>query len=335
MDWNKGFSASYYATFVDKATWRDIERFEITDGSISFSDDELRCSAQISVTSYEHGTERLIRIYLDARQKGSAELVPLFTGYATSPAQNYNGVLETNNLEIYSVLVPVRDVVLPRGWYAPAEISTAHILKSLFAPTPAPLDIADNAPALSEAIIAEDDETNLSMIDKILTAINWRLRILGDGTIQILPIAVAAVASYDPLENDAIEPEIEISYDWYECPNCFRAISGDLSATARDDDTSSQLSTVNRGREVWMVETDCDLAEDESIGSYAQRRLKEEQSVATTAKYKRRFNPDITITDLIRHHYPEQNMDGLYKVNSIAMDLSYGGTVDEEVTKYE
>ena len=156
MDWQKGFSASYYATFVDSATWRDVERFEITEGSISYNTDDLRCSATVGAVGYEQGTENIIRVYLDARQTGDAVLVPLFTGYATSPSQMFNGRLETNSLDVYSVLTPVKDVLLPRGWYATAEIPGGDLIKKLLEPTPAPVVIEDESPALKEAIIAED-----------------------------------------------------------------------------------------------------------------------------------------------------------------------------------
>lgn len=334
MNWNLGFSAAYYATFVDKSTWRDLERFEITDGSISYTEDELRCSATVGAVGYEQGTENIIRVYLDAKQTGSAALVPLFTGYATSPAQNFNGILETNSLDVYSVLTPVRDVLLPRGWYAAAEIPGGILIKNLLEPTPAPVDIVDNSPALQEAIIAEDSETNLSMIEKILAAIDWRMRVGGDGTIHIMPKATEAVVMYDPLDNDAIEPEIEITYDWYQCPNCFRAISGDLTAVAKDENENSIFSIPQRGREVWMEDTDADLNEGETIEAYALRRLREEQSVATQAKYKRRFHPDLSTSDLVQLHYPKQGLEGLYKITSMSMELGYGCSVDEEVEKY-
>ncbi len=35
---------------------------------------------------------------------------------------------------------------------------------------------------------AENAETRLSMIEKILAAINWRIRITGDGVIHVVPI---------------------------------------------------------------------------------------------------------------------------------------------------
>ena len=47
MDWSKGFSASYYMAIVDKRTWNDISRLEITGGNISRYITGLRESADI------------------------------------------------------------------------------------------------------------------------------------------------------------------------------------------------------------------------------------------------------------------------------------------------
>lgn len=333
MDWNKGFSALYYATYVEPATWRDVGRFEITSGSISYESEELRCSASLGAIGYELGTERIIRVYLDAKQEGDGQLVPLFTGYATSPGRTFAGRRESNELDGYSVLTPVKDISLPRGWYAPAEMPAGLLIKRLLAPTPAPVEIEEDSPALQEAIIAEDNETNLSMIDKILKALDWRMRITGSGEIQVLSKATKARAIYDPLMNDAIEPEITVTYDWYECPNCLRATSGDVSAVVKDESEASPFSTVNRGREVWLSETDVDLAANETVEAYALRRLKEVQQIATTVSYKRRFNPDLFVSDLTELHYPEQGLDGLYKITSQSMELGYGCSCDEEVEK--
>ena len=189
MDYSKGFSASYYASYVDPNSWRDIERIEMTDGSVNRTTSELRATATIVCTKYPKNTERWVRIYLDAKQGAESVHIPLFTGLATSPSDDINGTYIENSVECYSVLKPVEDVLLDRGWYAPVEVPSGSLIRNLLAPTPAPVVIADNSPSLTEAIIAEDNESNLSMIDKILTATGWRMRLAGDGTIQILPKA--------------------------------------------------------------------------------------------------------------------------------------------------
>ena len=331
MNWNLGFSSTYYISTVDRITWKDIERIEITEGSISRVETELRCSASVTCVDFDQSKERWVRIWLDAGQNDETVHVPLFTGLTSSPNKRINGELVTNQVECYSVLKPCEDVLLKRGWYAPSGVNAGIIIKQLLQVTPAPVAIEENAPSLQEAIVAEDGESNLTMIDKILTAINWRLRILGDGTIEVVPKAAEYTAIYDPLENDSIEPEIEVIYDWYSCPNVLRAVSDGVSGEARDDSDDSNLSVQNRGREVWMQETSCELKLGETVDDYARRRLKEAQKVALTASYNRRFNPNLFVTDLVRLHYPRQELVGDFYITSQEITLQYGARTTEEV----
>lgn len=333
MNWSKGYSAQYYMTEVDPGTWRDISTIQITEGSIKKELESLRESADVTCLGFQDNTEKWIRIYLDADQDGETGHVALFTGLASSPEDNYNGSLQECPLECYSVLKPVEDVALLRGWYAPAGVSCSTIVRQLLSPTPAPVQIAENAPALTSSIIAEEDETNLTMIDKILAAINWRIRLAGDGTISIEPYPTEAAARFDPLENDCIEPDVTVSEDWFSCPNVFMAVNGDLTAIARDDSVDSPFSTVNRGREVWATESDVDLADGESIEEYAARRLQELQNLKKEVEYNRRFWPDVYPTDIVTLYYPDQGLNGNYAVTSQSIDLGYGARTAETLSE--
>lgn len=335
MNWNSGFSAAYYAAILDADTFREIGRLEITGGKINHKADGLRESADIDCVNYEQGTERWIRIYLDARQGRASAHVPLFTGLACSPSRNIEGLLETSTLQCYSVLKPAQDILLDRGYYVIKGQNGAAVLKELLSVTPAPVVITAEAPTLRSTIIAENGETRLTMADRILGAMGWRMTVKGDGTIQIGPEKLTAVATFDPLNNDCVEPKIKVERDWYECPNVFRAMSDDMTAVARDDDPGSPLSTVGRGREIWAEDTSAKLNSGEDIAAYARRRLKELQSVALLADYDRRYNPDVNVGDLIRLHFPKQGLDGVFRVEAQTVDLGYGAKVNEEVTSYE
>ena len=330
MDWGKGFTASYYANIVDAKTWRDIHPLKLVDGSISRSDTGLRSSADITCTNYNDG-EQYIRIYLDVQQNGRSAHVPMFTGLTSAPSRDIDGTVESNAIECYSVLKPAEDVLLPRGYYVPAGMDGGLAIKQLLEATPAPVEIVGQPSALQSALIAEDGENHLSMADKVLTAINWRMRILGDGTIQILPLATTTDKTFDPIKVDVIEPVLKITKDWYSCPNVFRAVSDDLYSVARDDDPNSPLSTINRGREVWEEETGVSLNSGESIAEYAIRRLKELQQIETVASYKRRYDPDVLVGDLVRLNYPKQKMQGQYRITSQRITLGNGCTTEEEV----
>ena len=334
MNWIKGFSAAYYMTIIDKDSWEDIERIEITSASVSISDSDLVESADVGSINWTRG-EQWIRLWLDARQDGSnAEHVAMFTGIATSPTTSINGILKTNRLECYSVLKPADEVLLPRGWYAPRGGNGARIIKELLSVTPAPVVIDDGEfSPLSQNIIAENNESKLTMCTKVLKAINGRFRIEGDGTIHISPKADSIIASFDPLENDAVQTELEVSYDLYNCPNVFMAIKDDASETAKDEDIDSPVSIPNRGREVWMAEDSCNLNDGETLLQYAKRRLKEEQTVALSVSYNRRYNPTIKVGDYIRLHYPKQGVDGMFEIKSQSFELNYGATVSETSQK--
>lgn len=332
MNWNKGFTATYYATVVDPATWRDVERFEIIEGSVSRANTGLRQSADITCRDYDPARENWIRIYLDARQGDSGAHEAIFTGLATSPEISVNGNVKAYPLQCFSVLKPAEDIYLERGWYAPAGASGAKIVHDLLSVCPCPIEVEEDSPILSQAIVAEDSETYLTMIDKVLKAINWRLRVHGDGRIEVRAMARESSVTFDVLENDSIEPAITLTHDWYQCPNCFRAIRNDMTGIAKDEDEDSPLSVINRGREVWRQETSCELANDESIAEYAVRALKEAQEHYMTIKYDRRFHPALFVSDLVRLHYPAQGVDGEYMVTSQSIDLSYGARTSEEVS---
>ena len=179
MDWSKGFTSRYYATIVDPSTWRDILSFDITGGSIKLTDSGLRESADLDCSTltirlggseYEQSfneNEYWVRVYLDARQESDNQLIPLFTGLASSPNRNFSGPKETNKLS-YSVLKPAEDVLLPLGDYVRAGTNGAKAVRDLLKDVvPAPISIEGQSPALTSNLVAESGETKLSMADYI------------------------------------------------------------------------------------------------------------------------------------------------------------------------
>lgn len=330
MDWSKGYSSAYYATLIDRQSWRDMEKFDITGGSVNRSVSSLIEAASID-TTFAIDNEKWIRVYMDTRQNGDADHVALFTGLAIPPSTQIDGNIKTYSLECYSVLKPAEDVLLQRGYYVPKGINGGEMIEELLKVTPAPVVIDSATGNIKNVIIAEGGETHLSMVYKILKAVNRRIRIDGDGTIHICKNASRAAVTLDALENDAVEPQLTLNHDWFSCPNVFRVISGDLMAVATDEREDSILSIWNRGREVWMEETSANLADDEDIAEYAERRLLEEQAKAYDASYSRRYHPDVTVTDYIGLHYPAQGLDGDYKIISQRITLGYGCRTEEQV----
>ena len=330
MNWTTGFSARYYMELVDAASWRDIERYDITGGSIARSAGDLMEAADIDMTEIPGGGDAWVRVYLDARQGDSGDRQALFTGLLSAPTATWDGVRKTYKTECYSVLKPPADVLLSRGWYAPAGTVGATLAAELLSVGAAPVSCDNGSPRLVTAVVAENGETHLSMARKILAAIDWRIRISGNGEIHVCPKAASPSATFDALENDIVELAVTDSRNWFSCPNVFRAISGDLMAIARDDDPNSPLSTVSRGREIWREEANCALSDNENIAAYALRRLAEEQAPVRTVSYARRYQPDVYIGDIVTLNHPAQGISGEFRITSQKIELGYGARTTEE-----
>lgn len=331
MEWNKGYSSSYYMTIINPKTWRDSTRAEITSASVNRTRDGLRESASIESNIDQDNVEFWIRIYMDAEQTGSAAHDAIFTGLATTPRRDIEGAFKQSSLECYSVLKPADDVNLLRGWYAPAGANGAELVKNLLSVSPAPISIEGVSNNLETNIVAEDGETRLSMADKILSIIGWRLRISGDGSISIEPKASEPYVQFDAIDYDVIEPKVSISADWFSIPNVFCAIEDATSAIVQNNDPDNPLSIENRGREVWATESVSGLSEEESIEEYAKRRLEEEQSLAMPVSYTRRYIPDLIPGDIVRLDYPEQELTGWFEITSQSIELGYSAATSEEV----
>jgi hypothetical protein len=228
-------------------------------------------------------------------------------------------------------LKPADDVYLPRGWYAPAGQSGGEVIRQLLSVSPAPVEVADSAPQLDMTIIAEDNETRLTMMDKVLEAMGWYIDITGDGTIHVRPLSAVPVITLDPASYDVIKAPISITEDLYSAPNVYQAVSGDMVGIARDDREDSPLSVQNRGREVWASESGVTLAAGETIGEYAQRQLQKAQRVRKQASYDRRYIPDVRVGSVITLHYPAQGLDGLFFVESQNVRLGHNAETAENV----
>lgn len=340
MNWSSGFSVRHYASIIDPITWKPEQNFQISSGTINRSLDSLLESASIESENIEELTltsEKWIRIYVDIRQEEDSYHGPLFTGLLSSPTQNIDGTVIKNKFQCYSVLKPAEDVLLPRGWYASANSDPADIIKTLLSVSPAPIQNAGVSGELMEPIVAEENETNLSMAWRLLDLMNWRLAIDGDGviTIDTYPVITSEAVTFDSIDHDSFETSISINYDWFSCPNVFRAVHNKAIAVARDESEDSPLSVQNRGREVWMEETNCTLQSNETLGSYAKRRLAEEQNLVYDISYTRRFHPDVNISDIIKINYPAQKLIGYFRVDSQTINLGYSVSVSEKAVKKE
>lgn len=326
MQWNKGYSAEFYAEILDPITWEGIKRIEIIGGTIDRTTEGLLESASIKLK--KNIEEKWIRIWMNTRQEDSGSHEPLFTGLISIPERTLIGSREEYVADCFSVLKPAEDILLDRGYYAPANIQVGSIIKSLLWQCPSPFKCS-NKITLKNPIIAEESETALSMINKILKVANSKLIISGKGEIEMVSSNETEIkVTFEPVINDVIELNIKDKKDWYKCPNVFRAVMNGLVAVAKDE-SKGKLSISSRNREIWMEETDCNLSNGESLTEYAMRRLAEEQKIGRELNYTRRYDPRIKPGNLIRMNYPAQNLFGCFKVKNQTVEIGHNCKTNE------
>lgn len=334
MDWLSGYTASYYMCVVDPITWRDVDRYEIISGTVSRDCDGLRENASLSLSNRPEDFENIIRIYLDAAQQGSAEHEPIFTGYLSTPQTMYDGTRRVYTAECYSVLKALEDIILPRGWYADKDRLVSNVIKSLTEPLQAPVDVIEEDVRLTDYIVAEDGTSRLKMLDRILETVGWTIRISGYGEVEIGPAPVEPAYTFDAVDTDCIESEIQIESDMYSAPNVMMIAADGVTGIAIDDDEESDISVPGRGREVWKCDSGASVPSNISIDQYAKQKLKEAQDLSSTYSYNRRYLPDIVPGDLVQMHYPAQEMSGIFVIQSQDISLSGGARTSEVIRGY-
>lgn len=335
MDWNKGFSAQYDLMKVDPVSFLDMGFLKFTAGTIDNKSDGLMQSADLTMT--EDPGECWVRVYLKARQTAGGARVALFTGLTSAPERKMDGARPTYNVECYSVLKPVDDILVPRGYYAPAGADAVTLVAELLSAGPASVEIDQDGPSLVESIVAEDDMSRLDVAWLILNAIGWRLRIEGTGTVHICPPATDSSATFDTRNNDIIELELTDTQDWFSVPNCIRVVSGQQYVEYKDDDPDSTVSTVsrktNRGGtgEIWTSDNASSIGSNESLAEYAIRTLRSQQAPARTVGYSRRFTPAVMVGDLVTLGLSSARISGTFRVSGQKIELGYGCRTTEEV----
>lgn len=332
MDFTKSYKAAFYAAFIDPVTWVEQERIELVSGSISRTDNGLRSSADLTVRTYDEPIDRWIRVYMDCDQNGSRAHEAIFTGIVSTPGSDHNGAITSVKLTAYSPLKAAEDIKLQLGWYVPAGRNGATVIRELLKKQPAPIVVEGTAPVLSEAIVAEQNENCLTMAEKVLEAINWKVQVAGDGTIILSEVAKNPEALLDMgAGQDIVETSFSKGRDWFSCPNVLFATTGSATYEARDDDPDSDLSTVTRGREVQVFEENVTLADNETIRKYAERRLRELQERTETASYTRRYMPEVYPGDAVRLNY--KDLMGLYTIESQSITLGTSARTQEAVKR--
>ena len=205
----------------------------------------------------------------------------------------------------------------------------------------APIIITANDETLFSNFVADVNDTWITFIIDLLSNAKMSLGLDELGRVMFIPeqktAALQPVWTYDDSNSSILYPNLDIDHDLYGIPNVVEVIySNGVShyyGTAINDDPSSPISTVTRGRKITHRITDPGLPGNPSqkqIQQYAELVLKNLSTLEYTVTYTHGYCP-VRLGDCVRLNYNRAGLNGVKaKVISQTIDCVPGCPVTEK-----
>ena len=270
IDWTRSMQQTFEYYTVDPRTWYDQRRLDQVMSSSHSIDltSEMRGNATLNTT--EQLPESYIRTYMRCKQDGIEQRVCLGTYLYMTSSDNYDGLKHEYTMTGYTPLVELQESLPPIGYFIygrakkgdNAPLITEEIRKVIVNNTRCELEMNVTIPKpLLNNYVAGIDANWLTVVNELLSAANdakYMLTVDEWGTLQLKNSptinGMQPKFVYDDSNSSILLPEIDTSDDLFNIPNQVELIftgSKEYSAyrtLATNDDETSPVSTVNRGR---------------------------------------------------------------------------------------
>lgn len=317
-DWTKPMEQTFEYYTVDPNTLADIKRLD-TVKSASFSyDSESETLGSATIDIDEPLGEEYVRCYLKTIQNGIAEKHPIGTVLVQTPSFSFNGTTRSVTADCYTPLIELKEKKPPLG-YAIRKgediMSKAHEIISRNVRVPVIKNDAIDAESaiLYNNFVSNTDETWISFVIDLIKNANYELGLTEKGHIifktkQELD-SMQPIWTYNDDNSSILLPDITVNNDIYGIPNVVEVLYsyGNDRKYARvvNDDPTSPVSTVNRGREIIYRDTNVNLsgyATQGQVNAYAERLLKALSTLKYTVSYSHAYCP-VRVGDCVRLNY--------------------------------
>ena len=321
-DWTKTMQQTFEYYVVDPGTWRDIKKIDyVLDSSIS-RDSTLETLGSASITVSESIGECYIRIYLVTIQNGAKEKHSLGTFLVQSPSYSFDGKIKNITLDAYTPLLELKENPTPLGY---SILKGENILEIAYRivreQVRAPVVKTQNDEILKTNYVANLDDTWITFVKDLIANADYSLALDDVGRILFTPnqdtMSLQPIWTYDDSNSSILYPDLTVDRDLYGIPNIVEVIYSDGTeyyyGRAVNDDPSSPISTINRGREITHRESNPSMLGNPSqrrIQEYAENLLKELSSLEYTVTYTHGYCP-VRIGDCVRLNYKRAGIYGV------------------------
>ena len=341
-DWTKTMQQTFEYYVVDPGSWRDIRKINTVISSSITRDSSLETLGSANITISESIGECYIRIYLITIQNGIREKHSLGTFLVQSPSFSFDGKNKNVTLDAYTPLLELKENPTPLGY---SVLKDENILETAYRITReqvrAPVVKPQKDETLNTNFVANINDTWIAFIHDLIANANYSLDLDEMGRIFFAPkqdtMSLQPIWTYDDSNSSILYPELSVDRDLYGIPNVVEVIYSNGNeyyyGKAVNDDVSSPISTINRGRQITHRESNPSLLGSPNqarIQEYAENLLKELSSLEYTVTYTHGYCP-VRVGDCVRLNYSRAGINGIKaKVISQNINCESGCPVTEK-----
>lgn len=341
-DWTSSMQQTFEYYVVDPDSWKDVSKIENVKSCTISRDSEAETLGSATIDVTESLGECYVRVYLITIQNGVREKHPLGTFLVQTPSSSFDGKIRDVSMDAYTPLLELKESPPPIGYSLLKEQNIMSIAYQLVREhARAPVVEADCSTALHNDFVANLDDTWLSFLTDLISNARYTFSLDELGRILFAPnqdtVSLNPVWTYDDGNSSILYPDISMDHDLYGIPNVVEVVysrgSSSYFARAVNDDSNSQISTVNRGREIIYRVNDPDMIGDPTnnqIDDYAEQLLRELSTIEYTVSYTHGYCP-VRLGDCVRLNYERAGIvDVKAKVISQSIKCEPGCPVTEK-----
>ena len=341
-DWTKTMQQTFEYYIVDPGSWRDIRKINTVISSSITRDSSLETLGSANITISESIGECYIRIYLITIQNGIREKHSLGTFLVQSPSFSFDGKIKNVTLDAYTPLLELKENPTPLGY---SVLKDENILETAYRITReqvrAPVVKPQKDETLNTNFVANINDTWITFVRDLIANADYSLDLDEMGRIFFAPkqdtMSLQPIWTYDDSNSSILYPELSVDRDLYGIPNVVEVIYSNGNeyyyGKAVNDDVSSPISTINRGRQITHRESNPSLLGSPNqarIQEYAENLLKELSSLEYTVTYTHGYCP-VRVGDCVRLNYSRAGINGIKaKVISQNINCESGCPVTEK-----
>lgn len=341
-DWTQTMQQTFEYYIVDPGTWRDIRKINTVISSTITRDSTLETLGSASITIAESIGECYIRIYLITIQNGIREKHSLGTFLVQSPSYSFDGKIKNVTLDAYTPLLELKENPTPLGY---SVLKDENILDTAYRivreQARAPVVKPQKDELLNTNFVANINDTWITFVRDLIANADYSIDLDDMSRIFFSPkqdtMSLQPIWTYDDSNSSILYPELSVDRDLYGIPNVVEVIYSNGTeyyyGKAVNDDVSSPISTVNRGRQITHRESNPSLLGSPNqarIQEYAENLLKELSSLEYTVTYTHGYCP-VRIGDCVRLNYSRAGINGIKaKVISQNINCESGCPVTEK-----